>query len=201
MVFNACINDGIVAFGDARSCFEALRPVRRVADAADAFLEAHVEDAPFIGLHVRHGNGGDIMGHAFSWQAFGTAMMRIRRAVDVARERLGKQALVLLCTDSSDVQSEITRTIPGVICRPKPYRPPGHGELHHGPDAAARLDDALIEMVLLARCNALVRYPAASFFSLYAAVMKPTEDPHPVDLLSLARPSNSQDRLSPAVLF
>jgi len=201
IVFNGCINDGIISFADARSCLEALRPVKKIREAVDSYHKVYLRSAPLIGLHVRHGNGGDIMGHASSWQSFHTAIERCKRAVEFARDRVGANAAVFLCADSADVETEIRTNISGVICRPKPYRPSGAGELHRGGAAAARLDDALIEMLLLARCNILIRYPAGSFFSFYAAVMKPTTAPSPATVRDLLTAFDPTDRLSPAVLF
>ena len=80
---------------------------------------------------------------------------------------------MLLCTDSSDVQSALIRRVPGVICRNKLFRKSGEGELHHWRGASLGRDDALVELLLLAECDALIRYPPGSFFSFYAAVMKP----------------------------
>jgi hypothetical protein len=201
VVFRTCINDGVVAFADARACLEALRPARAIVEAVDAFQHAELRSGPWIGLHVRHGNGGNIMGHASSWLSPQAAMGRCRRAVERVRQRIGATAKVFLCTDSIAIETELRNTIPGVVCRPKSFRPLGQGELHLGAGAAARLDDALVEMLLLARCHALIRYPAGSFFSFYAAVMKPALDPHPATIDDLLAASDPQDRLSPAILF
>ena len=175
--------------------------MRAIADAVDAFDAAHLRPAPWIGLHVRHGNGGDIMGHAPFWHSFDTAILRCVRAVALARTRMAAEATVFLCTDSPDVEVAIKNAIPGVICRPKAFREPGAGELHHGGHAAMRLRDALVEMLLLARCSVLVRYPPKSFFSLYAAVMKRSDIPSSLTLHHLQTPCDASDALSPSVLF
>jgi hypothetical protein len=201
VVFNSCINDGLVAFDDARRFLEALRPIAPVEANVETYRQSVRPDGPWIGLHIRHGNGGNILGHARSWRSFRDAMERCRLAVEAARQRLGANAPVLLCTDSIDVEKAARRNIPGLICRPKTYRRSGKGELHYGAGAAEGLEDTLTEMLLLARCHALIRYPASSFFSFYAAVMKPRTAPPPASVYELQTPWNPSDPLSPAVLL
>src|SRR5262249_28307980 len=115
-VFDACVNDGVVSWHDARMFLSALQPVARIAAAVDAFDDAHLRSGPWIGLHIRHGNGGNIMGHRSSWNSFDDSIGRCARAVEIARDRLGRRAIVLLCTDSIDVQGAIQSRVPGVIC-------------------------------------------------------------------------------------
>jgi hypothetical protein len=176
VVFDACINDGIISWAEARSFLAALRPAAQAAAHVVAFRETHLRPGPTIGLHVRHGNGG-ITGHARYWESFDEAIARCQRAVEIARDRIGHDAIVLLCTDSSDVQGALVERIPGVIWRNKVFRRSGEGELHLWREACLGRDDALVEL-LLAECDALIRYPPGSFFSFYAAVMKPSRMPH-----------------------
>lgn len=200
VIFNSCINDGITSFTDARQFFEGLRPTSSVREAVDRFCQGSFGHSPFIGLHVRHGNGGDIMGHATSWSSPPAALERCRRAVEKARERLGRDTRVLLCTDGADVEQALKILIPGVVTRPRSYRGRGEGELHLGGDRS-HLQDALVDMFALARSSALIRYPAGSFFSFYAAVMKSSQCPRPVSVSDLLRASDPGDALSPAILF
>jgi hypothetical protein len=201
VVFDACVNDGIVSWHDARSFLGALRPVAHITAAIETFVASSLGLRPWIGLHIRHGNGGDIMGHGPSWATFDQAIDRCARAVAMAREQLGQHAVVLLCTDSYEVLRAVLTRIPQVICRPKAFYKPGTGEMHHGFNAAAGRDDALVEMLLLARCSVLIRYPSASFFSFYGAVMKPSRLPPPVTISDLQVPCDATDHLAPALLF
>jgi hypothetical protein len=105
------------------------------------------------------------MGHARYWESFDEAIARCQRAVETARDHIGHDAAVLLCTDSSDVQRALVERIPGVIWRNKLFRKSGEGELHLWRKASLGRDDALVELLLLAECNALIRYPPGSFFS------------------------------------
>ena len=201
VIFEDCINDGLDSFEDARTFLGGLRPAARLASAVAAFEHGRLQAGPWIGLHIRHGNGGDIMGHKTFWTSFDLAIARCVQAVGKARERLGAQAIVLLCTDSLEVQNAILKRVPRVVCREKSFREPGAGELHLGDDASSYRDEALIEMLLLARCSALIRYPAGSFFSFYAAVMKKSGLPPPATIYDLQNSCDPDDEFAPALLF
>ena len=166
VVFDACINDGLVSIEHSRAFLSALRPAGHVAERVAVFRRNELHGARTIGLHVRHGNGAET-GHASYWQTFEAAMARCVRATRKAREMLGSDALVLLCTDSAEVETAIRSLIPNVVCRAKTFRPSGAGELHGWRGAHHGRDDALVEMLLLAECDALIRYPPGSFFTFY----------------------------------
>ena len=122
-------------------------------------------------------------------------------AVRLARAALHQDAPVFLCTDSVDVQNAITSRIKAVFCRDKKFRASGAGELHDDSEAVAGRDDALVEMLLLAECHALIRYPPGSFFSFYAAAMKPTSAPPAGTVYDLQSPCDPADKLAPALLL
>jgi Nodulation protein Z (NodZ) len=201
VLFNACVAEGLVTFADAHACLSDLRFAGRIVEAADTFQAELLGHAPWIGLHVRHGNGGNIMGHAHSWTDPATAIDRCRRAITFARCILGKSAKVLLCTDSILVETAIRTIVAGLVTVPKQFADAGGGELHLGGRGAAGLDTALTEMLLLSRSQILVRYPAASFFTFYPAVMKPSNAAPVARIEDLQRPYQPQDALSPAVLL
>ena len=201
VVLNTCVNDGVSRFADARRCLEALRPKPHIATVVDEFHHRMFSRQPVIGLHIRHGNGGNIQAHGRYWVFFDQAIERCRKAVAMARSRIAAETPVFLCTDSIEVLTAITEVVPNVMTRTKAFRRPGQGELHHGEVAYAGRDDALAEMLLLARCDVLIRYPPASFFSFPAAVLKPSAA-LPAELVgSLAAPFDHEDPLSCAVLF
>jgi hypothetical protein len=199
VVFDACINGGMVSLADSRAFLSQLRPVATVQQAVRTFCRETLGGAPFVGLHVRHGNG-TVSGHAPYWDSFETALARCERAVRLARDRLGELAPVLLCTDSVEVQQAVVQRIPGVLCRPKGFREPGVGELHIAPESYRWRDDALVEMLLLAEASALIRFPPGSFFTFYAAAMRRWHDPHPVTVAAAQRPHDPSDPLGPALL-
>ena len=79
--------------------------------------------------------------------------------------------VVFLSTDSGEIEALLMRVLPGVVTRPKRFRPAGAGELHLGPDAVEGLGDALVDMLLLGEVDRLVRFPPGSSFSFWGSVM------------------------------
>ena len=201
VVFDACINGGLVATADSRTFLASLRPVPSIARKVAAFRKEYLRGGPMIGLHMRHGNGSPVGDHAPYWRSFQAAIDRCGQAVRVAREQIGWDMPVFLCTDSSAVESAIKATISGVISRRKSFRPPGAGELHIGRDSYLVRDDALVEMLLLAESSALIRYPPGSFFSFYAAMTRDWQGPCPEIVSDLGRPYDWEDPLAPALLI
>lgn len=201
VIFDGCINDALVDFEDAHEFFQALEPVDSVGEAVAEFRRNAFGDRAVIGLHVRHGNGGDTMGHARFWGSFEDAIARCRRCVAAAREQLGQDAAVFLCTDSIEVQSTVEGAVPGVITRSKQFRARGEGELHWHEHAWRNRHDALTEMFLLSHVQALIRYPPGSFFSLYGAVMKPRTGGVPSSVYDFLSGFDASDPLSPALIF
>jgi Nodulation protein Z (NodZ) len=64
VVFDACINDGLVNLEDARAFFDDIEPTPSIHERLSRFGKG-IQAA--IALHVRHGNGANIMGHAPYW--------------------------------------------------------------------------------------------------------------------------------------
>jgi hypothetical protein len=201
VILNTCVNDAVTDFAEARRFYQALRPLPHITAAVEEYYRSTMAGGPFIGLHVRHGNGGNILGHARHWISLDEGINRCLKAVAFARSRLGRDATVFLCTDSSEIVTAISKAIPNLRVRNKHLRAQGEGELHHEPVAHQGRDDALIEMLLLARSTVLIRYPPASFFSLPAAFLKPSVEPPPHDVYALATPFDRKDALTCAVLF
>jgi hypothetical protein len=201
VVFDSCINDGVVSIADARRFLRALQPVETVTSGVRAFQQRHGGRRPMIGLHMRHGNGGEIMGHAPYWVSFDDAIERCAQAVAAARKSLGADTAVFLCTDSQDVEVAVRHRIGAVVTRDKTFRESGQGELHLGRDSGDSLHDALVEMILLADCDALVRYPPGSFFTFYSAVLMQTRQQSGGTIYDLQKSYDSADRLSPALLL
>ena len=61
--------------------------------------------------------------------------------------------------------------------------------------------EAVRSMLLMAECDALIRYPPGSFFSFYAAVLKKRTGPLPETVYELQQASDPTDSLSPALLM
>jgi hypothetical protein len=141
-----------------------------------------------VALHVRHGNGGNIMAHAPYWTSFNESIDRCLRAVDHVRSILGRQAPIFLCTDSAEVQNVLGSRLDNLLVRPKTFLPPDSGR-----NAWTRRDDALTEMLLLAKCAAVIRYPPGSFFSFYAACLLSENDPSLLTAYDLHKPCTRDD--------
>lgn len=200
LIIESCVNHGITAVADLWDFFSVLTPVAVIASAVSAF-RAGLPSGPVIGLHVRHGNGATIPGYALHWRSFASAIARCLHAVDAARASLGQKATVCLCTDSMEVEKALRARIPNLFTRPKMLRDSGEGELHLWRGSALARQDALVEMLLLAQGDALVRYPPASFFSFYGAVMKHGRGRQGEQISVLQEPWDASDHLSPALLL
>ena len=200
ILLDDCIPDGSMPVEEARRFLSGLRPQPQIAEAVSRFRTT-LGAGPVIGLHVRHGNGGDIMAHTPYWVSFDEALNRCVRAVEAARGLLGQQANVLLCTDSQEVERALSARIRHLISRSKLYRNPGEGELHRWRFAGLTFADAMTEMLLLAETDILIRYPPGSFFSFYGAVMKRRPRDEPQLVVDLQKPWDANDALSPALLF
>ena len=200
VVFDGCINDGIVALSEARTFFDAIRPSPKIAKAVADFRRDRLAGGPVIGIHIRHGNGGNVLGHTQYWNSIPAAIARCKRAVGETKIRLGGDPKVFLCTDSHEIETAFAAVVPNVIVRSKTYRANGEGELHGGVNAWQRRDDAVTEMILLSVCDRLVRYPPGSFFSLYGAVKIASSIDPKATLYDLQRPWERSDPLAPAIV-
>jgi hypothetical protein len=116
VVFDACVNDGLVLTRDSRTFLSGLIPLPALAREAARFRQKRLGEGPLIGLHMRHGNGG-ITGHDGFWLSFRDSIDRCAFAVKLAREQLGQTARVLLCTDNVEVERAACEKIPHVVYR------------------------------------------------------------------------------------
>lgn len=184
VVFDGCIAPAAPPVTVARQHLHALRVHEPFVASVGAFRDRCFAGRPVVGVHVRHGNGGAIGGHAHWWKRPGASLLVIADAIRVAtaalRRRVGGEPVVFVATDSAPVEEVLRRLLPAVVTRPKRFHPPGAGELHRGFGAAGDLDDALVEMLLLAEVDVLLRYPPGSYYSYWGATMKrasPIETP------------------------
>ena len=77
VILNTCVNDGVTDFAEARSFYEALRPLPHIQAAVDKYHRSTMAGGTVIGLHVRHGNGGNILGHARHWTSLDEGIGRL----------------------------------------------------------------------------------------------------------------------------
>jgi hypothetical protein len=172
VVFDGCINDALPSAARCREVLAELRPVADVRAKVEAFRAAHLDDRHVVAVHLRHGNGGATGDHARYWTDFDAAVERCAAAASDARARLGGDAVVFLATDAQPAAEAFLALVPETVVCSKFFRRPGDGELHWWPLAFVSRVEAMVDLLLLAECDALVRFPPGSFFSFYASVMK-----------------------------
>ncbi|PZV37151.1 nodulation protein NodZ [Mesorhizobium kowhaii] len=157
-----------------RQIFRSIKPRPEIEARIEAIYQEHFEGHGIIGVHVRHGNGEDIMEHGPYWAdpelAFQQVCTAIREAKALPHPRPVK---VFLCTDSEQVRHDLSGVFPDLFTIPKHFQADRAGPLH---SAALGVDggfSALVEMYLLARCDTVVRFPPTSAFSRYARLFVP----------------------------
>ncbi|WP_375779258.1 nodulation protein NodZ [Bradyrhizobium sp. ma5] len=157
-----------------REIFRSIKLRSEIQARIDAIYRERFEPYSMIGIHVRHGNGEDIMGHAPYWADPERALRQVYSAIDKARALLhAKPVRPFLCTDSALVLEKVSTMFPEVFTIPKRFQAPEAGPLHGAALGADGGFSALIEMYLLARCNTVIRFPPTSAFTRYARLFAP----------------------------
>lgn len=140
-----------------------LKPAQEIAADVNSFVAKHLH-SPTIGVHLR-----DTMEPG--------AIDKARRDSTVLRfirnlRRRWPEAVVFLVTDNRDTEARFRDHVPGLVVRQKCLPPPGL-PVHlseYGPKADEKTRDAVIDLLLLARCDALV-HPSNSSFSVMASLL------------------------------
>ncbi len=171
-------------FWTARKFYRQVRPRASIAREIDAFADAHLSDAYVIGVNVSTGNGEFAKGEKYEGRvnlgifadepAFLRRMERARRhAMRGLPADLRGRWKFFFATDSYAMHDLLQR-LPHAVTRRSRFPPPGVGRIfcdYHEPDYTDRdaVADAIIDMLLLARCQALIRNGSA--FNEYAATL------------------------------
>lgn len=157
-----------------RIIFRSIKPRIEIQAKIDAIFRTQLEPYSVIGIHVRHGNGEDIMGHAPYWVDPERAFRQVCSAIDSARRlAYARPVMVFLCTDSPVILEKVLSTFPDVYTIPKRFQAPQTGPLHNSALGFGGGSSALIEMYLLARCDTVIRFPPTSAFTRYARLFVP----------------------------
>lgn len=157
-----------------REIFRNIKPRSEILARIEAIYRKQFEPYSIIGVHVRHGNGEDILGHAPYWADPERALRQVCRAIERARGLpYAKPARVFLCTDSALVLEKVSALFPDVFTIPKRFQALQAGPLHSAALGAEGGFSALIEMYLLARCDTVIRFPPTSAFTRYARLFVP----------------------------
>lgn len=125
------------------------RPI--VSDRVDAFVARHFK-GPMIGLHFRHTD-------------LRMPLEETVRVVQDLKESMG--ARIFLATDSQMIERVMSKLFgEALVVMPKRYPKNGkhlHSHRVEGMTNFEKALDAVVEMYLLSRCDALVRYQASTF--------------------------------------
>lgn len=157
-----------------REIFRSIKPRSEIQARIDAVYREHFEPYSMIGIHVRHGNGEDIMGHAPYWADPERALRQVYDAIEKARALPHtKPVRAFLCTDSALVLEKVSTTVPDVFTIQKRFQAPQAGPLHSAALGTEGGVSALVEMYLLARCDTVIRFPPTSAFTRYARLFAP----------------------------
>jgi nodulation protein Z len=166
------------------SFYRQIVPQPEVAELLDAWYDAHLRGHFVVGVNVATGNGLFAPG-AESEGYVDTSVFDdeegFLRVIEVACEKATKRLSgarkrdykIFVATDSAYV-AELVRRLPRAVTRREVFPPPGAGRYFSDYDALGYTDraaavDTLVDMLLLARCDALVKNN--SRFSFYARVV------------------------------
>ncbi|WP_219682636.1 nodulation protein NodZ [Bradyrhizobium canariense] len=157
-----------------RLIFRNIKLRSEIRARIEDLYEQHFSGHSIIGVHVRHGNGEDIMGHAPYWAdselALRQVCMAIRKAMALPYP---KPVKIFLCTDSAQVLDHISGLFPDIFAVPKRFQADLAGPLHSAEMGIEGGASALIDMYLLARCATVIRFPPTSAFTRYARLLVP----------------------------
>ncbi|MGY8668925.1 nodulation protein NodZ [Bradyrhizobium sp. UFLA05-109] len=173
VVCDACLMWGCDQDAE-RQIFRAVKLRSEVQARIDAIYQEHFEGRSVIGVHVRHGNGEDIMGHAPYWADPERALQQVCTAIEKAKAAsYQKPVRVFLCTDSPKVLDRVSSMFPDLFTTSKRFQAVQAGPLHSAELGAEGGFSALIEMYLLGRCDTVIRFPPTSAFTRYARLVAP----------------------------
>ncbi|PBB77746.1 nodulation protein NodZ [Mesorhizobium sp. WSM3879] len=157
-----------------RTIFRSITPRAEIEDRIEALYQEHFAGHSVIGVHVRHGNGENIMDHAPYWADQKIALEQVCTAIRMAKAQPHpKPVRVFLCTDSAKVVDHLSGAFPELFTVPKRFQADQAGPLHSAALGAEGGFSALVEMYLLGRCDTAIRFPPTSAFSRYARLFVP----------------------------
>jgi hypothetical protein len=132
-------------------CADTLVVKKTIIDQANLFQRQYFSDN-VIGVHVRYTDNRQ--GVYAQWVGHPEAYFSVIE--DLLRKSGHSQ--IFLCTDNYEIVEMFRRRFPGIIVREKFFPPEGQA-IHffkECPDKVKMAEDALVEMILLSRCQYLV---------------------------------------------
>ncbi|MGV7218016.1 nodulation protein NodZ [Bradyrhizobium sp. UFLA05-112] len=173
VVCDACLMWGCDQDAE-REIFRAIKLRPEIQARIDATHQEHFEGQSVVGVHVRHGNGENIMGHTPYWADPELALRQVCAAIQRAKAFLHTNPVkVFLCTDSPKVLEKVSAAFPDLFTISKRFQADQAGPLHSAELGAEGGFSALTEMYLLARCDTVIRFPPTSAFTRYARLVVP----------------------------
>lgn len=172
VVLQCSLVEGLPDVASCQAFLAELRPRRDIQEDIKHFVRTRFTGRPVVAVHIRYGSRAILDAHTNYWLDDDRALATIRDGINRASAALGAASRTFVCTDKRRILEAIRSQIADVIAREKYFQPDSQLELHAWDNSArtrARVGrEALIEMFLLARADALVCYPPNSFFSFYA---------------------------------
>lgn len=137
-----------------RLLVEHIIPAADLTAEADSFAAAQM-DADTVGLHIRHTDMKSPL----------DCLLRTLTKVAGSLEKGGSQRRIFLTTDNKHVEKMVRRLFPRVITREKIYQGDDIPLHCHVPGISNEQKgrEALLDMLLLARCQHIIHYSRSSF--------------------------------------
>lgn len=164
--------------------YRSIRPAPGIAERLERFWNENLRDRFVVGLNVSTGNGEYAKGEQYAgrvdtaiFDREGTFLKRLDRTFSRRLRGLPRylrdEAKLFFATDSAEMRETLLR-LPYAATRRECFPPPGAGRHYNdyeeqGYDHVSAAADVVIDMLLLARCNALIRN--GSGFNIYAVTV------------------------------
>lgn len=142
-----------------------LRPTQAIREQCTDFCQQHFKPS-MLGVHIRAAKEEAV-------QKMLASPETIRKKVDRILDIHGCSG-IFLATDHAPTQDWFLRVYPDTVIRHKPFSP-DESPLHltdFGQPRSEQTRDALLDMLLLSSCQALL-YPISSSFSICASYLSP----------------------------
>lgn len=135
---------------------EYIIPARDTMDAVDAFVAARFRPGHTVGIHIRHTD----------------LQSPLELMLQKLRQVVGPKDAVFLATDNAHVETMVRRMYPEVITQKKSYPPHGDPLHSHVPGLSnvKKAREALLDMMLLGRCDQIIHYGPSSFARIPALI-------------------------------
>ncbi|WP_432473526.1 nodulation protein NodZ [Amphritea sp. HPY] len=159
-------------FEEAAILYGCLKPRPQIQQQIDFYSDTYFSENAVIGLHIRHGNGEELVRKHFSGRVisgFDDFIDNLVSKIDtIARKQGLTQYKVFLCTDSDQVALALRDRIPDLLTRDiwRPENDKGVDFDHpfeSSEEGVKTAANALIDMQLLSKCDVAILTRPTSF--------------------------------------